>query len=210
VSASLQPDTAPATLDTALAFAARGDDGLTFVRDLQDETCFSWQIIEEKAGRCAAGLRQAGITPGQRVALILPTGPDFPIAFFGSVLAGAVPVPLYPPVRLGRLDEYHGATATMLTAAGARMIVTTRRIRSLLGETVARARPPLGCRIVDDLDRDPAGPLSTPTPEDLALIQFSSGTTRAPRPVALTHAAIIAQCEAMRPLLHGERVLPHR
>ena len=202
--ASRQPARAPATLGTALATAAHSGDGLTFVRSLQDESSLSWAAIEERAYRCAAGLHLAGVARGDRVALILPTGPDFPLAFFGCVLAGAVPVPLYPPVRLGRLNEYHVATAAMLTAAGARLIISTRRIRSLLGETVARARPPLGCRTVADFDCDPAGAPTPAAPDDLALIQFSSGTTRAPRPVALTHTAIMAQCEAMRPLLRGK------
>ena len=201
--ASLQPVPDRPTLVAALEFAARGEDGLTFVRELQDETSVSWHEVEQRAHRCAGGLKKAGIEPGDRVALILPTGPDFPVAFFGALLAGAVPVPLYPPVRLGRLNEYHTATAAMLTAAGARMIVSTRRIRSLLGEAVFHARPPLGCRVVDDLDSEPVGPLPTCHPSQLALVQFSSGTTRAPRPVALTHAALMAQCEALRPLLHG-------
>ncbi len=198
-----QPIPVRTTLDEVLGVAARGDDGLTFVRDRQDETRLSWQEVEERARRCAGGLLQAGIAPGERVALILPTDPDFPVAFFGSLLAGAVPVPLYPPVRLGRLEEYHDATAAMLAAAGARMILTNRRVRSLLGETVVRARPELGCRVLSDLDLSSPAPHPQCHPEDLALVQFSSGTTRSPRPVALTHAALMAQCEAMRPLLRG-------
>jgi acyl-CoA synthetase (AMP-forming)/AMP-acid ligase II len=68
---------------------------------------------------------------------------------------------------------------------------------------VARARPALGCRVVDDLVSGAPAPRSTCRPQDLALVQFSSGTTRAPRPVALTHASLTAQCEAMRPLLRA-------
>ena len=57
---------------------------------------------------------------GDRVALIFPTGIEFFDAFFGALLAGAVPVPLYPPVRLGRMDEYLHRTARMLERSGAR------------------------------------------------------------------------------------------
>lgn len=198
-----QPAPDRSTLDTALVLAAAGDDGLTFVRDSEDETALSWREVSERARRCAGGLRQAGVAPGERVALILPTSPDFPIAFFGILLAGAVPVPLYPPVRLGRLDDYHDATAAMLTAAGAQLILTNRRIRSLLGQTVDRARPTHGCRVLDDLDLNAPPPAVTCRPEDLALVQFSSGTTHSPKPVALTHAAVMAQCEALRPLLRS-------
>ena len=65
---------------------------------------------------------------GDRVALVLPTGPDFVACFFGVFCAGAVPVPLYPPVRLGKLDEYHRRTAAMLRAADSALVVTEERI----------------------------------------------------------------------------------
>ena len=130
------------------------------------------------------------------MALIYPTGLEFFHAFFGITLAGAVPVPLYPPVRLGRLDEYHQRTAEMLRASGAVLVLTNKTLRRLLGPTLEKARPELGCRLLEEL---PSGlPTTVATgPEDLALVQFSSGTTVQPKPVALSHRAVLAQVDLL-------------
>ena len=90
----------------------------------------------------AGALAALGVRPGERVAMVLPTGPEFMDAFFGTLLAGAVPVPLYPPVRLGRLPEYHAATARMLAARRARWsLLSDGRVGRLLGEAVRRSAP---------------------------------------------------------------------
>ncbi len=213
------------SLGAALTRAARGEDGLTFVVGEGRETFLSYRKLAERASRHAAGLTASGIRRGDRVALILPTSPEFPEAFFGVLLAGAVPVPLYPPLRLGRLPEYHAATAGMLAAVEARLFITDRRIRRLLGQIVARVRPGLGCLTLEELaGGDGAVPDAVlgvtgeigalaalvAAPEDLALIQFSSGTTRSPRPVALSHAAVTAQCAALRPLIFAGSGAPQR
>jgi acyl-CoA synthetase (AMP-forming)/AMP-acid ligase II len=137
------------------------------------------------------------LAPGDRVALVLPTAPSFFDAFFGVMLAGLVPVPLYPPVRLGRLDEYHERTAAMLRASGARLVLSDKRIRRLLGRGIAAAQVELGCEAVDALAPAPAEPVAI-APDDLAFIQFSSGTTVAPKPVRLTHRQVLANVDAIR------------
>jgi len=126
------------------------------------------------------------------VALVFPTGFEFLDALFGVLLAGAVPVPLYPPAHLGRLDEYHARTARMLTDVGACLVLADRRVRRIVGETISGAAPRLGCLAVADLVDGVAPDLSWP-PADLGLIQFSSGTTADPKPVALSQRALVAQ-----------------
>ena len=156
-----------------------------------------WRELVERALPVAGALAAEGIRPGDRVALVFPTGEEFFDACFGALLAGAVPVPLYPPVRLGRLGEYHRRTGALLTAAGARMVLTDRRVGSLLGESVERAGPEVAFRTLDRLPA--AGPAPSPSaaPDDLALVQFSSGTIAGPKPVALSHRAILAQVERL-------------
>ena len=141
-----------ATLNEALATAARADETYRFVDAGEREALLPHALLHTRARRVAAALAAAGVAPGDRVALVLATGPEFFVAFFGVLAAGAVPVPLYPPVRLGRLDEYHAGTARMLERAGACLVVTERRVLRILGETVARARPRLGVRRVDELE----------------------------------------------------------
>ncbi|WNG40454.1 fatty acyl-AMP ligase [Archangium violaceum] len=186
-----------ATLDEALAAAARSSHGLVFVDAAERETSLSWAQVYGRARRTAAGLQRLGVSPGERVALLLPTSPGFMDAFFGALLAGAVPVPLYPPVRLGRLDEYHRSTARMLEVSGAAVVLTDAKVRLLLGASVAAARPRLGCHTVDEVSRDEGDLVVSVTPEALALIQFSSGSTVDPKPVALRHGHLMAQLAAL-------------
>jgi len=187
------------SLPEALAAAAGSDEGLIFVDGEERERRFAWAEIRERARCAAGGLAAAGVRPGDRVAIILPTGPEFFDAFLGAQLAGAVPVPLYPPVRLGRLDEYHDLTARMVERVGARVIVTDARVLRLLGTLVARTHPRLGIRTVSEIVE--AGPPLELPPDPLALIQFSSGTTVAPKPVAVEQRALMAQLAALHALM---------
>ncbi|GAC1595001.1 MAG: hypothetical protein NVS4B10_03160 [Myxococcales bacterium] len=202
------PPAAPprhATLQAALQAAAASRRGLVFLDAQERETQLTFAALLERAARAAAALEALGVAPGDRVALVLPTGPDFMDAFFGTLCAGAVPVPLYPPVRLGRLEEFHARTARMLEVSGARLVLTDGRIGKFLGVAVERARPALGVRQVAEL-RAPAGRtrVHAGAPDDLALIQFSSGTTVDPKPVALTHANVLANATAIDTLLPGD------
>ncbi|HUM00200.1 MAG TPA: AMP-binding protein, partial [Mycobacterium sp.] len=116
---------------------------------------------------------------------------EFVECLFGVLCAGAIPVPLYPPVRLGRLDEYHAKTAAMLRSVSATIVITDDRIRRFLGPAVAQAAPRLGCVTAAALDGFNSVAIGS-APEDVALIQFSSGTTSDPKPVALTHTNLLA------------------
>jgi acyl-CoA synthetase (AMP-forming)/AMP-acid ligase II len=172
------------------------EGGLRFLDRHERATWFGWGEVRERALAVCGGLQALGIGPGDRVALIFPTGIEFFDAFFGTLLAGAVPVPLYPPVRLGRMGEYVQRTAQMLERSGARLMLADSRVRRLLGEVVALAQLDLGCRTVGDLPRERAAPVPA-EPSDLALVQFSSGTTVDPKPVALSHRAVAAQVEIL-------------
>ena len=166
--------------------------GLRLLDRHEQSTHLSWPTVRERALEASGRLQAAGLQPGEPVPLVYPTCVGFFDAFFGVLLAGAVPVPLYPPVRLGRLDEYHRRTAAMIRRVGARLVLADRRVRRLLGETAARSRPALGCRTLESLPAGRPAPVER-RPDDLAMVQFSSGTTVDPKPVALSHRAILSQ-----------------
>ena len=106
--------------------------------------------VRERALSIAADLTARGVRNGDRVALVLPTCPEFVECLFGVLCAGAIPVPLYPPVRLGRLEEYHAKTAAMLRAVDAALVVTDERIRRFLGASgSARGSSPGLCDRVE-------------------------------------------------------------
>ena len=191
------------TLDEMLDAAAQSGENLFFVgRDEQDRQ-IPMEDIRRHARSLAAGLRDVGVATGDRVALVLPTGPEFVACFFGVLGAGAIPVPMYPPVRLGKLGEYHHRTVAMLRAAQVALVVTDERIRPLLGVAVANAAPWLGCVTASGLGRAGGQEINVAA-DDVALIQFSSGTTHDPKPVALTHKNLLYNLAAIADYFVGE------
>ena len=191
----MPPETLNDLLRRAAGFPAAG---LRLLDRRERPRWAGWGEIREAALAVSGALRALGVAPGDRVALVYPTGLDFFHAFFGILLAGAVPVPLYPPARFGRRDGYDRRTAAMLRAAGARLVLTERRLRRRLEPALA-ATPVLGCRTLQELPRNGGSevPVAAST---LGLVQFSSGTTADPKPVALTHRALVAQVRSLNAL----------
>lgn len=198
----------PTLVDLLARARNHPDTGLLLLDRRERETWLSWPDLEAEGRRVAGALASRGIARGERVALIYPTGVEFFHAFFGILLAGAVPVPLYPPVRLGRLDEYLARTAAMLGSAGAVLVLTEPRIRRLLGSAIRDAAPRLGCRTLAELGEGES-PQVEIEPDDLALVQFSSGTTVDPKPVALSHRAVMAQITALNSFWPDEGEVRH-
>ncbi len=162
------------------------------------------ELLQE-AERFAAGLQALGAKSGDRVALVLPTGPDFYTAWFGCVLARAVPVALYPPVRLGRFAEWRARTAEMLIAADCAAVITERRLQGFLGEPVEQLDPPFGCRVVANVQEQGRDRSFIEHPQgEMAAIQFSSGTTGDPKPVVLTHQNMVSNARSIVSQLPGD------
>ncbi|MCK6520090.1 fatty acyl-AMP ligase [Myxococcota bacterium] len=188
--------TLTATLRAAAEASPKG--GLRFLDRKEQVTAVSWAAVLDGASRVAAGLHALGLNPGERVGLIFPTNLGFFEGFFGALLAGGVPTPLYPPARLGRMEDYHDRTARMLRAAGVKLALLDPMVRRVIGPTIQQARPALGAFTLDALPRGgPPAPTPKDDPNALAMVQFSSGTTVDPKPVALTHRAVLAQTEAI-------------
>jgi acyl-CoA synthetase (AMP-forming)/AMP-acid ligase II len=183
-------------LENCAAVATPGT-GLTFIDRRENETLIDWPDVHRRTHRAAGALAEAGVKPGDRVAIILPTCPEFIDALFGLQQLGAIPVPLYPPVRLGRLTEYYDKTAAMLKAVSAAALITTGRVRRVMGQVIARYAPPLGIIEATTLHHGPEHPRSDVSPDALCMVQFSSGTTVAPKPVALTHAQVLSNAKAI-------------
>ena len=196
-----------ATLVEMLNAAAQSDLGLVFVNRKEQDQDVPFARIREQALSVAADLVRRGVRKGDRVALVLPTSPEFVQCFFGVLCAGAIPVPLYPPLRLGKLDEFHRRTTAMLKAVDAAMVVTDERIRRFLGVAVANSAPALGCVTASSL----GGPISDAVEvaaDDIAVIQFSSGTTNDPKPVALTHANLLSNLATLEQYIAADGARP--
>jgi acyl-CoA synthetase (AMP-forming)/AMP-acid ligase II len=170
--------------------------GLRLLDRSENAAWYPWVDVYRRAEKTCGGLHRLGLEAGDRVALVFPTSIEFFDLFFGTILAGAVPVPLYPPVRLGRLKEYATRTSLMLSAVNPQLIVADTRVLRMLGTAVRGARPELGCRTAKEIPAE-TGHTVERAQDDLALIQFSSGTTVDPKPVALSNRAVVAQAVAL-------------
>ncbi len=155
------------------------------------------------ATRVAAGLRELAVEPGQSVALMLPTSEAFFQAFTGILLAGAVPVPIYPPLRMSQIEEHLRRQTGILDNAQAAALITVERARPV-GRLLKGMLP--GLRHVITVE-DLLGAGKRPTQvacsaEQLALLQYTSGSTGNPKGVMLTHANLLANIRAMGAALH--------
>jgi acyl-CoA synthetase (AMP-forming)/AMP-acid ligase II len=180
--------------------------GLRFLDRHEQAVFYPWCEVAARAATVASSLRARGVGGGGVVALVFATGIEFFDAFFGVLLAGGVPAPIYPPVRLGRISEYDQRSAAMLQSVGARWLVTETRVARLLGGLGARL-PAVERLVLPALPRRASGTTDEATllaslsrdvaADQLALIQFSSGTTGAPKGVALTHEAVLHQADLL-------------
>lgn len=157
----------------------------------------SFAELDTGAAAVAAGLREEGLRPGETAALMLPTGLDYFLAFFGVLKAGGVPVPIYPPARAAPLEEHLRRHGRILANAGARWLLTVpeaKRVARLLQAQAAGLERVAG---VAELARPAAAWAAAPRAQDLALLQYTSGSTGDPKGVTLTHANLLANIRAM-------------
>ena len=184
--------------DALIAAAACEGLGVRFWSNPGQSKLCTYADILEDALRFAAGLKDMGVQHGDRIALVLSTSRDFYVAFFGTTLAGATPTALYPPARLGRVEEWKLRTAKMLTAAGAVVVITERRLLPLLGEPVRLAGPRFGSQVVGSVVELGSNLNQVvESPASIAAIQFSSGSTAAPKPVALSHENMLSNARTI-------------
>src|SRR5579863_8207472 len=176
-----------------------GAPGLPAVTEAQtSEASFSYAAVERISARFGGALQALGLRKGDRVALILPNNDDFVLCFLGAIRAGVVPVPIYPPLALGQLQSYVDNTRHIVAKSGARALVTTTKIKRLLG-TVQAASPALEQVVAVEGIRESTEPLKAEriTLDDVAFLQFTSGSTSRPKGVTLTHGNLAANIKCI-------------
>lgn len=158
----------------------------------------TYETLYQGAVMVAAGLQQRDLHPGQTVAIMLPTGRSFFESFFGILLAGGIPVPIYPPLRRSQIEEHLRRQAGILNNARTVILITfpeAQPLTHLLRSQVVALR-----NVVTTEELASSQGLYTGYPvtaQAMALVQYTSGSTGIPKGVILTHANLLANIRAM-------------
>jgi 1-acyl-sn-glycerol-3-phosphate acyltransferase len=171
------------------------------------------------AQKCAEELARRGVPAGGRVSLMLPTSRQFFICFAGVLLAGAVPVPIYPPFRADRIEEYAERQTAILNNAGVCLLLTFRRAEAVAKLLKPRVKSLLGVvdaeKLLEAAEKaPPPAPGALPAfisgsrvrkGSDIALLQYTSGSTGDPKGVTLTNFNLLSN---MRVIAKGVELGP--
>jgi 1-acyl-sn-glycerol-3-phosphate acyltransferase len=204
-SPALAPPTQAETLPEVLDWYVRSAPERAHIHLLSEtgeEEVISHAALQRGAQAVAVGLREHGLEPGQTVAIMLPTSRDYFHGFFGVLLAGSVPVPIYPPLRPAQIEEHLRRHARILANAQVTILITVaeaRPLSRLLRSLVESMRtivtvPELAARATSAAGEMPTYRTSG---GDIAMLQYTSGSTGNPKGVILTHANLLANIRAM-------------
>jgi 1-acyl-sn-glycerol-3-phosphate acyltransferase len=203
IAAEEKPEPAPAdmmTLTEVLDWHAHrhGDRVHLVLWDADGtETSLTYGDLAEQALAVAHGLRQVGLQPRDRVAIMLPTCLDFFVAFFGVLYAGGVPTPIYPPGRPSQLEEHLRRQAGILRNAGATLLIGSRETRAVARLLKLQVESLRDVVTVEALRQTPGELPVKAEPQSTALLQYTSGSTGNPKGVILSHANLLANIRAL-------------
>ncbi|MFV0643862.1 MAG: fatty acyl-AMP ligase [Sphingomonadaceae bacterium] len=181
-----------ATFSEAIDYAARSAKGMNF-HDMRGTLNYvlTYAELRETALATARRMIAAGIKKGDRVALIAETVPEFAGLFCGAVYAGAWPVPLPLPTSFGGKESYIDQLSVQLSSADPKILLYPEEISEMAQAAAVRQ----GCEGQSwenfATRPDPECALPASDPDDICYLQYSSGSTRFPTGVAVTHRALL-------------------
>jgi len=196
------------TLSQGLDYAAGGATGFNFYSPRGELAhVLPYSLLRERAIAVARRLLGLGLERGARVAVVAETGPDFMAVFFGCQYAGLVPCPMPYSIHIGGRDAFVERIRGMLTAAAATIVVSPGDLRDLVSEAAERAgvtqhftHEALRSLPASGADLRPFAA------DEVAYIQYSSGSTSSPKGVLITQKAVTSNVRGI--LQHGLKVGP--
>ena len=197
------------TLTEGLDFAALGSEGYSFYssRGVLQST-LTYTDLRSRALATAQKMVSSGMMPGDRIGIVAETGPEFMVTFFACQYAGLIPCPMPYSMYIGGREAYVTRVAGMLKAANANAVISTPELESQIRDGAEMA----GVSLVLTHERLQAietksRALQAFGPEDVAYIQYSSGSTSEPKGVLITQRSIMANADGI--LRHGLVVQPN-
>lgn len=173
---------------------------IAFVFETPGETerRYNYAQLHAACLKRAAGYHKEGLRKGDRLAMIVPMPEDFVLSFLGATLAGIIPVPMYPPVALGKVESYTKNAEHIVASSGARALLTTKQVRPIVGSLLEQgAVEKLLLTDHLDLDAPTAGVEAEVTGDDICFLQYTSGSTSAPKGVIVTNENLRANAWAI-------------
>ena len=188
-----------ATLSEALDYAGKSDAGFNFYSARGDlEKVLPFRDLRDQAASHARRLSGAGLKPGDRVALLAATAPEFLVLFFACQYAGLIPVPMPLPTAFGRREAYIDQIKGQMSSSGARMALGPAEFLPFVTEAAVGLSLDLVGTLADVAALpEGKGALNPGGTDDLSYIQYSSGSTRFPMGVMVTHKSLLANCHGM-------------
>ena len=171
---------------------------ITLLDDGAATETVTYRRLWTAANETARGLESQGITRGDAVVIMLPTCREFFEVCLGAMLIGAVPVPMYPPLRWSQVEEHVRGRAAIMANCSAQMLVTAPEAM-ILGHILRAELPMLRAIVTPRSLRRSGGMVETPAflGSETALLQYTSGSTDDPKGVVLSHSILLANIRAM-------------
>ena len=171
---------------------------IRFFQDSGEGEIITYRQLRHQASAIASGLQHKGLKPGQAVTLMLPTGKSYFFSFFGILIAGGIPVPIYPPARINQIEDHLLRHKRILANCSAVILITVpeaKQVARLLKPHLQDLHTITTPDAVSTIGSTPLRPkLNT---NQIAFLQYTSGSTGTPKGVSLSHANLLANIRAM-------------
>jgi fatty-acyl-CoA synthase len=187
------------TLVSCLANTPRGTQhGFRFRALDGTERFYAFEALEAEAHRRAGLLQALDLKQGDRLALVIADPAEFVLSFVSAVVAGCVPVPIYPRASFKAKNAYTDTVSHIMATSGAKVLLTTESNKSVVDDVFTQNPSLARLWTVEQLQQvpDQSARLPTLAPSDLCFLQFTSGSTSLPKGVMVTHENLLANARA--------------
>jgi fatty-acyl-CoA synthase len=182
---------------------------MRFIGSGGEEHFYTYRQLHAEAKNRAAQLAAIGLKKGDRLALMMAESHEFVLSFMGCLIAGIIPSPVSPPMTTKGGESYLATVAQIVDDAGAKVLLTTGTSKDFAAQSLERTSGSARLLIAGEVFTGDPPPFDPPAvhPDDVCFLQYTSGSTKSPRGVVVTHANLMVNIAGfLGP--HGMKVGP--